>query len=75
MEKQYNKSLESFKLKPSNYTLEQKEIILEPLLSPETYMGDGTLSAFQAKEQWLNKMRKSGLSPLQRTIILHNILK
>lgn len=61
-------------LNPDKYTDLQIEFIAEPIEAPEIYACDGEITPYQAEENWLNKLRKAGLSPLQRTIVKEKVL-
>ena len=61
-------------LNPKEYTDEQIVIIAQPIEAPEDYAHDGELTPFEQKENWLNKLKKVGLTPLQRVKISEIIL-
>lgn len=50
-------------------TPEQAEIILQPIHAPENFYQDGEISEFEAMENWLNKLKMSGINPYYRTVI------
>ena len=53
---------------PLTVTPEQAILILEPVEAPENFYCDGEISHHQAMENWLNKLKNSGLNPYHRTI-------
>ena len=49
-------------------TPEQAMLILEPNHAPENFHHDGEVSPTQAMQIWLDRLKRAGLSPLQRTM-------
>lgn len=49
-------------------TPEQAILILEPSHAPENFHQDGEVTPTQAMEIWLDRLRKAGLSALQRVM-------
>lgn len=49
-------------------TPEQAILILEPNHAPENFYCDGEISTTQAMSNWMERLRKAGLSPLQRVM-------
>lgn len=68
------KTVKGLGLNPDDYTDEQIELIAEPINAPENFAHDGELTPYQQKENWLNSLKKLGLSPLQRTIIQQKVI-
>lgn len=64
--KYQDEQITSLGFDPDKLTDDQKEILLQPLEAPENYAQDGEITPTQAKEIWLNKLKKAGFTPLQR---------
>ena len=46
----------------SELTDDQKYVIMEPSEAPENYMCDGEITPWQAKRNWIQRLKNSGLS-------------
>lgn len=66
-------TIENLGLDSTKLTKDQIYTILEPIDAPENYYCDGEITPAQAYRRWKQRLKDSGLTPIQVALVIKGI--